>query len=54
MSTATPPVSPSSGLNLPLARVAALVLVMVVGAIAGEWLRPTERLSEIKPAIQLE
>ena len=54
MSTATPPVSPSSGLNLPLVRVAALVLVMVVGAIAGEWLRPTERLSEIKPAIQLE
>jgi hypothetical protein len=41
-------------MHLPLVRVALLALVMVVGAVAGEWLRPTLRLAEVKPAIQLE
>jgi EpsI family protein len=55
MSTASNPSTPATqGLNLPLARVIALALVMVLGSIAGEWLRPTQRLAEIKPAIQLE
>jgi EpsI family protein len=54
VSTVTPPAVPSPGPNPPLARVLVLVLVMVLGAVAGEWLKPTERLSEVKPAIQLE
>jgi EpsI family protein len=45
---------PAAGMKLPLVRVALLVLVMVLGSLAGEWLRPTQRLSEVKPPIQLE
>ncbi len=54
MNTTTTPAPAGRGMHLPLVRVALLALVMVVGAVAGEWLRPTLRLAEVKPAIQLE
>ncbi len=40
--------------GLPLFRVLVLVALMVAAALAGEWLRPTYRLSEHKPPIALE
>jgi EpsI family protein len=54
VNTTTTPAPAGRGMHLPLVRVALLALVMVVGAVAGEWLRPTLRLAEVKPAIQLE
>ena len=39
---------------LPIKRVLLMVALMVVAAVAGEWLRPTYRLAEHKPAIKLE
>lgn len=53
MSTTASPAT-AQGLGLPLVRVALLVLAMLLAAAAGEWLRPTQRLAEVKPAIQLE
>ena len=40
--------------GLPWLRVAVLVLGMVLAFLGGEWLRPTTRLAEIKPAIVLD
>jgi EpsI family protein len=40
--------------GLPWLRVGVLVAGMVLAFLAGEWLRPTTRLAEIKPPIQLE
>lgn len=40
--------------GLPWLRVGLLVLGMVLAFLAGEWLRPTTRLAEIKPPILLE
>lgn len=39
--------------GLPLVRVLVLVALMVVAAAVGEWMRPSYRLSEHKPPIQL-
>ena len=48
----------AAGLGSPqrvsLARVVTLLVVIVVTAFAGEWLRPTVRLSEVKARIVLE
>ena len=44
----------SALVTLPLRRVLLLVAAMLVAAVLGEWLRPTLRLSEVKPRIALE
>lgn len=38
---------------IPIGRVVALVVMMLIAAVAGEWLRPTHRLAEFKPRIEL-
>lgn len=53
MNTTSPALQPANPL-LPLRRVLWLAALMVLAAVAGEWMRPTQRLSEIKPRIQLE
>jgi EpsI family protein len=45
------PAAPSA--PLPMPRVLVVVLLMVLAALAGEWLRPTYRLSEHKAPIAL-
>jgi EpsI family protein len=40
--------------RLPWMRIVVLVLGMVLAFMAGEWLKPTIRLAEIKPRIELE
>jgi EpsI family protein len=40
--------------SLPIRKVGLLVALMVLAAVAGEWLRPTDRLAERKARIQLE
>ena len=39
---------------LPLRKVVLLVALMLLAAAAGEWMRPTYRLSEHKPAVVLD
>jgi len=38
----------------PWSRIALLVIGMILAFVAGEWLKPTTRLADIKPAIELE
>lgn len=57
MNTATAPTPPTpapAGAGLPMVRMLVLTAVMVLGFIAGELMRPTLRLAEVKPPIQLE
>lgn len=48
----TDPISPRPA-ALPLGRVLVLVALMVLAAAVGEWMKPSYRLSEHKPPIQL-
>jgi EpsI family protein len=54
MTTETLTNPPSAPSGLPWLRVGVLVVGMVLAFVAGEWLKPTTRLAEIKPAIELE
>jgi len=45
---------PEPAARLPLRRVLVLVVLMVLAAVVGEWMRPTNRLAETKAPIQLE
>lgn len=54
MTTETLTSPPSAPSGLPWLRVGVLVVGMVLAFVAGEWLKPTTRLAEIKPAIELE
>lgn len=49
--TASPPATAG---GLPWMRIGVLVVGMVLAFLAGEWLKPTTRLAEIKPPIELE
>lgn len=53
MNTATSPMPSAPRAPLPLVRIAILVIATLLAAIAGEVLRPTVRLSETKPRIEL-
>lgn len=50
-SLTAPQVAPA---GLPWVRIGVLLLGMVLAFIAGEWLKPTTRLADIKPRIELE
>jgi EpsI family protein len=55
MSTTAAPIgSAPPGANLPMIRVLLMAAAMVVAFIAGEWLRPSVRLADVKPPIKLE
>lgn len=54
MTTETLPASQGAPAGLPWMRVGVMVLGMVIAFMAGEWLKPTTRLAEIKPPIKLE
>lgn len=54
MTTETMPAAPPVRAGAPWLRIGALVLGMVLAFIAGEVLRPTTRLADIKPRIELE
>lgn len=45
---------PSTSRGLQWSRIGILVFAMVLAFVAGEWLKPTIRLAEIKPKIELE
>lgn len=54
MTTETLQANQAAPAGLPWLRVGVMVLGMVIAFMAGEWLKPTTRLAEIKPPIKLE